>query len=155
MKAAERSIEPFVMERAPKPTDVFLTEQSIAPFGPKHRPGELPSDAAARIAYQKFVGKDADAETVRALGLALRVGGAVAAGLACAAWASGHRRLVRRGVWFGVATWVAVDELALPLLGLADKPTAYHPTHHLQTLVERVAFGIAAAATTRLLEGFR
>jgi hypothetical protein len=43
------------------------------------------------------------------------------------------------------------DELAAPLLGLSDKPTAYHPARHAQSLVSHLGYGVATAAATRAL----
>jgi hypothetical protein len=56
------------------------------------------------------------------------------------------------GAVFGVGLWLIGDELALPLLGLSDKPTAYHPTRHVQSLAAHLGYGVATAATTRALK---
>ncbi|HEX8110896.1 MAG TPA: hypothetical protein VF516_24355, partial [Kofleriaceae bacterium] len=60
---------------------------------------------------------------------------------------------IASGAALGVGLWVVGDELAVPLLGLADKPTAYHPSQHAQGLVEHLAYGVAAATTARALGG--
>ena len=64
-------------------------------------------------------------------------------------------RVVRDGLLFGSGLWLLGDELAVPLLGLGDKPTAYHPTLHLQMLLAHLGFGVATAGATQLLEARR
>lgn len=58
---------------------------------------------------------------------------------------------IQRGLGLGLIG----GAIALPLLGLSDKPTAYHPTEHLQSLARHLGFGAATAATTHVLEGSR
>jgi uncharacterized membrane protein YagU involved in acid resistance len=58
---------------------------------------------------------------------------------------------LRDGALFGAALWLFGDEIAMPLLGLADKPTQYHPTRHLQSLAAHLGFGVATAATAQAL----
>ncbi|HEX5060400.1 MAG TPA: hypothetical protein VFV99_13625, partial [Kofleriaceae bacterium] len=46
---------------------------------------------------------------------------------------AGHpRNTFLDGIALGTGLWLFGDELAVPLLGLADKPTAYSPSSHLQ-----------------------
>jgi len=52
---------------------------------------------------------------------------------------------------FGTALWLFGDEIAAPLLGLADKPTEYHVTTHVQALLQHLGYGIATVATTNAL----
>ncbi len=60
------------------------------------------------------------------------------------------------GALFGAGLWLLGDELAVPLLGLSDRPTSYPVTSHLQSLAQHLGFGVATAATTGvLLDGRR
>jgi hypothetical protein len=156
MQLAQRSTRRFVKELPPKPTDVFLSERTMSPLGPQHRPGEGPTDALGRIAYERVVGKPPSARVKKALSWGVHIGyGLLAASLFGAVRAGHHRRAFRDGLVFGAALWLVGDELVVPLLGLQDKPTAYHPTRHAQSLVGHLGFGAATAETVRLLEGMR
>jgi uncharacterized membrane protein YagU involved in acid resistance len=156
MEAVRRATAPLISERAPKPTDVFLSERSISPFGPQHRPDEGATDALGRIAYERVTGYEPSPEMKRALSWAVHIAYGLAVAAVYGAVRRGHtRRLLRDGALFGLGLWLFGDELASPLLGLSDKPTAYSPTRHLQSLAQHLGFGVTTAATTRALEGFR
>jgi putative membrane protein len=49
-----------------------------------------------------------------------------------------------KGISFGAAFWLVVDEGALPLLGLAKGPTAYPISTHAYALVSHLVFGLTA-----------
>jgi hypothetical protein len=156
MELAGRLLRPLVKARAPRPTDVFLTERSISPLGPRHERGEDATAALARHAYQKLAGRTPPAATKRRLSWAVHIGyGLLVAALYVAARGGRPRHPVRDGLVFGAGLWLVGDELAVPLLGLADKPTAYHPTQHLQALARHLGFGVATAEATRFLEQAR
>ena len=55
---------------------------------------------------------------------------------------------VLRGAVGGVAgaVWAAADELVVPLLGLADRPTVVHATRHAPALIGHLGYGVATAA---------
>lgn len=48
------------------------------------------------------------------------------------------------GILFGSAFWMVVDEGALPLLGLAQGPTAYPLSTHTYALASHLVFGLTA-----------
>ena len=147
---------PLVKPRAPRPTDVFLTARTMSPIGPHHRTGEPAAEALGRLVYGTLIGGEPSRRVGRALAWAVQIGyGLLAAAAYGVLRARRTRRPVRDGAWFGAALWLAGDELAAPLLGLADKPTAYHPTYHLQSLAQHLGFGIATAAATCALEEIR
>jgi uncharacterized membrane protein YagU involved in acid resistance len=156
MEAVRRATAPLVKERAPKPTDVLLTEKTISPTGVHHRRGEPATEALGRIVYEKVSDHEPSRSTKRRLSWTVHIayGLLVAAGYGLVR--GGHRRrAIRDGLLFGTGLWLLGDELAVPLLGLADKPTEYHSTHHAQSLAQHLGFGIAAAMTTRALERVR
>lgn len=155
MGALKRFVQPLVKQRQPQPMDVFASENTISPLGTHHQPDESATDAMARLAYQRVVGHEPNERQKRALSLAVHI----ACGLAVAGLYGvfeGRKRhtlrhAIGRGVLLGFGTWAFGRELAAPLLGLADKPTHYHPTQHAQSLVAHLGFGIATAATTNAI----
>jgi uncharacterized membrane protein YagU involved in acid resistance len=156
MELVRRATAPLVKERARKPTDVFVTERTISQVGIHHEPGESAPEAIGRIGYQKLVGEEPSKKTKSDLSWAIHLGYGllVASGYALLR-GHAHGHTLRDGLMFGTGLWLFGDELAVPLLGLADKPSAYHPTQHLQSFAQHLGFGVATAATTRALEAFR
>ncbi len=148
MRLVQSRTDSFVREPHAKPTDVFATERTLSPLGTHHRPDESPAEALARIAYTRLVGHEPTAEHTRALAQALRVTLGCIAGIVLAR----TLRSLGRGAASGVALWLVLDELLFPLVGLADRPTAYHPTYHARLLAERVSYGVTSALTNRALE---
>ncbi|MGN6107198.1 MAG: hypothetical protein ACTHU0_18970 [Kofleriaceae bacterium] len=153
MQLVQRLTAGLVRTRTPRPLDVFPTERSMSPFGPRHHPDESATDAIGRIAYRKLTGREPSEKRKRALswGVHLGYGFAVAA-----LYGALHDRPSRRGWLFdgamlGGALWLFGDELVVPLFGLSDKPTAYHPTRHLQSLAMHLGYGMATAATDQQL----
>jgi putative membrane protein len=57
------------------------------------------------------------------------------------------------GIPFGAAFWVAVDEGALPLLGLTKGPTAYPMSTHAYALASHLVFGLTAEVVQRSAAG--
>lgn len=55
------------------------------------------------------------------------------------------------GLAFGTAVWAAADELAVPMLGLSEGPTAHPPSVHLQGLGAHLVYGATTAAATYML----
>jgi hypothetical protein len=162
MQLAHRVTRPLIKRRAPRPTDVFATERAMSPLGLRHLPDESPTAALARIAYQRVAHRPPPDRLKPALSWAVHAGyGLLVAALYGALRAPGRRRrstargAVASGALFGLGLWLVGDELAVPLLGLADRPTAYHPSQHAQALVEHLAYGVAAATTARALGGGR
>lgn len=160
MQLAHWVTRPLVRRRAPRPTDVFATERAMSPWGLRHLPDETATAAVARIAYQRVAHRPPPAGLKSALAGAVHVGyGLVVAALYGALRTPGGRRgrtprgAIASGAALGVGLWVVGDELVAPLLGLADKPTAYHPSQHAQGLIEHVAYGVAAATAARALGG--
>jgi hypothetical protein len=160
MELAHWVTRPLVKPRAPRPTDVFATERAISPLGLQHLPDEPPTAAVARIAYQRVAHRPPPDKVKSALSWAVHIGyGLLVAALYGALRTPARRRrhttrgAIASGAVFGLGLWLLGDELALSLLGLTDKPTAYHPSQHAQSLVEHLAYGVAAATTARALGG--
>ncbi|MGE5181553.1 MAG: hypothetical protein ACM31C_05810 [Acidobacteriota bacterium] len=156
MQLVQKLFSPLVRPRVHKPTDVFATERSISPLGPKHHPDEDATDAIARIAYSKVRGHEPSPKLENLLSWGVHIGyGLVAAAAYSLVRGRRSRHPVRDGVVFGTALWLAGNELAMPLLGLTDKPTAYSPSQHAQMLAAHLGYGVASTVTTRYLERAR
>lgn len=160
LQLAHWATRPLVRRRAPRPTDVFATERVISPLGVQHLPDESATAALVRIAYRRIARRPPPDRLKPVLSWAVRAGyGLLVAALYGALRTPGRQRrhttrgAVASGAALGVGLWLVGDELAMPLLGLADKPTAYHPTRHAQGLIERLAYGVATATTARALGG--
>jgi hypothetical protein len=53
-----------------------------------------------------------------------------------------------------VASWTAgADEVALPALGLSDKPAAYPLSMHLYGLVSHAVYGVTTGTVRRIVRG--
>lgn len=158
MQLVQRVTRPLVKPRPHKPTDVFETERSMSPLGTHHHPDESATDAIARLGYTKIAGQEPSPKLKKALSWGVHIGyGLAVASLWGLARGTRSRRtrvrhIVRDGLVFGAALWLAGDELAVPLLGLADKPTAYSPSSHVQALAAHLGYGVATTAATRYLE---
>lgn len=63
------------------------------------------------------------------------------------------RTIMGAGLPFGAAVWVTADELALPALGLAQRPFEYPPSRHASALGSHLVFGLTVEAVRRALRG--
>lgn len=152
MELVRRTTAGWVKKKPHEPMDVFATGRTISPFGVHHQPDESATDALGRIAYEKVTGNTPSESTKRELSWAVHIAYGVVVAATFVALRR-HPRVLRDGFWFGAALWLFGDELVVPLLGLADKPTAYHPTQHAQSFAQHIGFGVTTAAATRALEG--
>jgi putative membrane protein len=57
------------------------------------------------------------------------------------------------GIPFGVILFAAADEVALPVLGLSDKPAAYPLSTHLYGLVSHAVYGATTETVRRMVRG--
>lgn len=57
------------------------------------------------------------------------------------------------GLPFGTSVWLAADEVGLPLLGLARKPTEYPLPRHLAAFASHLVFGLTTEVVRRQLRG--
>jgi len=58
---------------------------------------------------------------------------------------------LRGGAAHALGLWLLGDEVTVPMLGLQEGPTAVSPTDHLNRLGAHLAYGLATAATTQIL----
>ncbi len=130
----------------PKTHDVSL-------FGRKHEEGESATAALGRIAYQAVKHREPDAETKNKLSEAVHwiYGVKLGAAYGLLRGRAGKGDLPG-GLAFGAALWLFGDEIAVPLLGLAEGPKAYSVDLHAQALGAHLVYGVVTAATTQLVE---
>ena len=57
------------------------------------------------------------------------------------------------GIPFGAILFAAADELALPALGLSDKPAAYPLSTHVYGLVSHAVYGVTTETVRRIVRG--
>ena len=57
------------------------------------------------------------------------------------------------GVPFGTAVWLAIDEGAVPLLGLAKGPSEYPVSTHVYALASHFVYGVTTEVVRRALRG--
>jgi len=151
MELVRRAAAPWIKQKQAEPMDVFATARSMSLVGVHHRPDESATDAIGRLAYEKVTGEEPTPATKHDLSWAVHIGyGLLVTALFMTVWR--HPRVLRDGFWFGAGLWLIGDELVVPLLGLADKPTAYHPSRHAQSFAQHIGFGVTTAAATRALE---
>ncbi|HUQ31778.1 MAG TPA: DUF1440 domain-containing protein [Pyrinomonadaceae bacterium] len=55
------------------------------------------------------------------------------------------------GIPFGAVFWLAADEVAVPLLGLAKPPSEYPLTTHAYSLASHLVYGLTAEAVRRVV----
>jgi putative membrane protein len=57
------------------------------------------------------------------------------------------------GIPFGAILFAAADEVALPVLGLSDKPAASRLSTHLYRLVSHAVYGVTTETVRRIVRG--
>jgi hypothetical protein len=123
--------------------------------GAHHRPDEPATEALGRLAYETITGREPDEDTRARLGTAIHWSYGLAVGGLYGLLRGRRRWLIVdavAGVSYGAGLWALGDNLAVPRLGLAPKPTRYGPRMHLHTLIGHLAYGLATAASTRVAE---
>jgi hypothetical protein len=125
---------------------------NISLMGQHHQGAESATAALGRIAYREAVGHPPNPETKSALSHAIHWAyGVTQGGLYGLARPQAEGVDLPAGLIFGTGLWLLGDELAVPLLGLQEGPTAYPANVHLNRLVGHLVYGATTAATTRLL----
>jgi hypothetical protein len=120
-----------------------------------HRPVDEDGDAAMKAAaasYRAAAGDDLAYKQKQSGGVIVHYAFAAscgaAYGLAVGVWPTIGRGF---GLPFGAVLWLAADELAMPLLGLAKGPAAYPATVHAEMLAAHLVYGAATHGTARLI----
>lgn len=132
----------------------------LVPFEPSPPEGADPDEheaadlQSARLVWERLLGREIpeDREPLAA-GIAhyAIAGGIGAVYGVLAARSPAVRR--GRGAALGLASWALGDELASPLLGIADWPGSYPASTHAYGLVSNVEYGMTTEAVRRALAG--
>lgn len=125
----------------------------VSVVGQHHREGEPATVALGRLAYERLKGEEPTRQRGAQLGQAVHWGYGLAMG---ALFGLLESRMptddVQAGLGYGAVLWLIGDELAVPLLGLSDGPTAHPPSVHAQALGAHLVYGLATGAAMRALE---
>ena len=125
----------------------------IAVGGMKSRDEEPATATMGRLAHEAVTGREPEEDRKAKLGQAVHWGYGILMGGAYGATRthSDGPDLVG-GLGFGTALWALGDELAVPLLGLAEGPTAHGWSDHASALGAHLAYGAATATTANALK---
>lgn len=128
-------------------------EKSMSLVGRQHREDEGATQAVGRILYTKVAGREPQSPELKSTlsqlvhwGYGMEMGG-------CYGFFrtnSGFLDL-NGGLKYGTGLWLAGDELALPMLGLAGAPQSKPAATHVQALIAHLVYGAATAATISVL----
>ncbi len=125
---------------------------SIALLGTHHKEGESSTEALARLGYEAAEHHEPeDSKKQRLSNLVHWTYGAAQGAIydAVARRVPGPRWA--KGLTYGGAMWLLGDELAVPVLGLAEGPRKYPLRQHVHRLGAHLTYGLAAALTTSML----
>lgn len=125
---------------------------SISVIGEHHRPNESSTAALGRILYHWTTDENPDKSTKSTLSYLVHWGYGIAQGGVYATMrgpVSGSDLL--GGMAFGSGLWLFGDELAVPMLGLQDGPTAEPISTHANRLAMHLVYGVTTAATVQWL----
>jgi Protein of unknown function (DUF1440) len=128
-------------------------EHDVSLVAPQHGEGESATAAVGRILYRKIARKEAPPETSQKLGNVVHWSYGIKMGGTYGLIRKPGRKLdILSGAAYGAGLWALGDEVALPLLGLAEGPKAYPKSLHAETLGAHIVYGVATAAATQLIE---
>jgi hypothetical protein len=131
----------------PQPLD------SLSLVGQQHEAGESSTAAIGRIAYRVVTGKEPVSQETRTM-LSYLVHWIISmavAGMYGAVRGRASMPDVEGGPAMGTSLWLFGDEVAMPLLGLTDGPTAYSPLVHVHAFGAHLAYGVASPLATQAL----
>lgn len=135
-----------VLERRDELDDISVVEQQT-------RDDEPATATIGRLAYEQTMGHDPDDELKQKLGQGVHWGyGVLVGGIYGALRPSASVPDLAAGLGYGTALWLIGDELVVPLLGLAEGPTAHSISDHASALGAHLAYGAATASATQALK---
>lgn len=142
----EQEKEPDVIERQGALDDISLVGQQA-------EDDEASTEAVGRIGYRVTTGHEPDEETRERLGQAVHWGyGVLLGSLYGALRADVDGPDLIGGLGYGTAAWVLGDEIMVPMLGLAEGPTAHGVNDHAMALGAHLVYGAATASATQALK---
>lgn len=128
-----------------------LDDISVA--GQKTREDEPATATVGRIAYETVTGEEPEQETKQKLGQAVHWGyGILLGGAYGLLRGDADAPDLAGGLGYGTAAWLLGDELMVPLLGLAEGPTAHSWSDHAKALGAHLVYGAATSTATHALK---
>lgn len=125
----------------------------ISVVGEHSREDEPATETVGRLAHQAATGDAPSQNRKAALGQAVHWGyGVLIGGAYGATRTRAHAPDLPAGLGFGTALWVFGDEIAVPMLGLEEGPTAHRWSDHARALGAHLAYGAATASATQALK---
>ena len=128
---------------------------SISVVGTKHKDDESSTAAVGRLALQAATGDEPRTDAAEKVlsygvhwGFGMLMGGLYGAVRAGKISSPGNLGL---GMAYGAGLWALGDELAVPLLGLQDGPTAASKTQHGNRLAAHLLYGAGLAIGTQAI----
>src|SRR2546423_6438062 len=111
-----------------------------------------PSERLVATVYREVIHRPARPMEMKIGGSAIHFGFGAAAGAIYGAAAEVEPRVTMgEGTVFGTAVFIAADQIALPLTGLAEPPQRTPARRHLYALFSHFAYGAATEITRRLV----
>ncbi len=150
-RAEEAAGQPQAEKRNPEAE--HPKEHDVSIIGRKHREGESATAALGRIAYQTIAKKEPEDRVKSRLSNAVHWSYGTEMGAAYGLIRGRRKSLdLLGGLAYGGALWAIGDEIAVPLLGLAEGPKAHPVSLHAETFGAHLIYGVTTAAATQLLE---
>jgi hypothetical protein len=111
-----------------------------------------PSERLVATVYREVIHRPASPRVRKIGGSAIHFGFGAAAGAVYGAAAEVEPEVtIGAGTAFGTAVFLAADEVALPLTGLAESPRQTPLRRHAYAFVSHLAYGLATEMTRRVL----
>lgn len=124
----------------------------ISVVGHPRREGEPSTVAVGRILYERLRRAEPSRERGAQLGKLVHWGYGMAMGGVYGLLEPRVKdRDLTAGLGYGAALWLFGDELAVPLLGLAEGPTAHPPKVHAQAFGAHLVYGLTTSAASKAL----
>ena len=137
----------------PDPVKRHHGMDDISVAGQKTREDEPSTATVGRIAHETVTGHEPDDERKQKLGQAVHWGyGVLLGGVYGALRADEEAPDLVGGLGYGVAAWALGDEVMVPLLGLAEGPTAHGIGTHAKSLGAHLVYGAATSTATHALK---
>jgi hypothetical protein len=110
--------------------------------------GQNSNEIAAQAIARGVAGRELTRDELKiAAPVAHYVFGTVVGALYGALAASSRGNRAVQGSAFGIAVWIAADEIAMPLLSLSGSPAERPLETHLQSLASHLVYGVVAELT--------
>jgi uncharacterized membrane protein YagU involved in acid resistance len=117
-----------------------------------HHYRNSPSERLVETVFREVIHRPASRRTMMIGGSAVNLSFGAACGAIYGAAAEVEPRVTMgEGTLFGTAVFVAADEVALPLTGLAEAPHHTPPRRHAFALFSHLAYGAATEIARRIL----